>query len=238
MSSNQYQSLRDECYELNMEIPRQKLAIHTWGNVSVLDRNNGVFAIKPSGVSYEALQPDDIVIVDMEGRTVDGSLKPSSDTATHLVLYREFETAAGIVHTHSTYAVGWAQALKPIPIHGTTHADHTIEDIPCTPTMSDEQITGNYEVETGRQIVDHFRRLSLNPSEVEMVLVGSHGPFAWGSSGAKAVYNAVVLEELAKMALITQQINPNCPRLKEALRRKHYERKHGPAAYYGQGVDQ
>ena len=232
--SHMYDELKAECYELNMEIPRRSLALYTWGNVSILDAGKGVFAIKPSGVSYDDLKSRDIVVVDLEGKCVDGHLKPSSDTPTHAVLYREFPGIGGVVHTHSPYAVGWAQALTPIIIQGTTHADHTIEDIPCTPPMSDAQIKGRYEEETGVQIVNHFRTLELNPGETEMVLVGSHGPFAWGKTGARAVYNAVVLEELAKMATITRQANPDAPRLKEALRRKHYERKHGPDAYYGQ----
>ncbi len=230
-----YENLRAECYELNMEIPRRQLAIYTWGNVSVLDKDDGVFAIKPSGVSYDELTVNDIVIVDMAGKIVDGRLNPSSDTATHAVLYRSFEGIGGVVHTHSSYAVGWAQALEPIVIYGTTHADHSVEDIPCTPPMSDQQIKGGYEEETGIQIVNHYRKLGLNPAESEMVLVGSHGPYTWGRTGTKAVYNAVVLEELAKMALVTRQANPNVEPLKEALRRKHYERKHGANAYYGQG---
>jgi L-ribulose-5-phosphate 4-epimerase len=231
---SRYEYLKEECYELNMEIPRRQLAIYTWGNVSIIDRSAGVFAIKPSGVSYENLRAEDIVIVDLDSRTVEGELKPSSDTRTHAVLYRSFENIAGVVHTHSPHAVAWAQALEPITIYGTTHADHTVEDIPCTPPMSDKQIAGDYEEETGNQIVSHFQELKLNPDETEMVLVGSHGPFTWGGSGNKAVYNAVVLEELARMALFTRQLNPGVPRLKESLREKHYQRKHGPGAYYGQ----
>ena len=229
-----YRTLREECWELNMEIPRRSLAIYTWGNVSLLDADRGVFAIKPSGVSYDELRPEDIVIVDLQGATVDGRLNPSSDTATHVVLYREFEGLGVVVHTHSPYAVGWAQAQRPITILGTTHADHTVEDIPCTPPMSDDQIAGSYEEETGLQIVNQFRSLGLDPGETEMVLVGNHGPFTWGKTGAKAVYNAVVVEELARMATITRIANPDAPRLKDSLRRKHYERKHGPDAYYGQ----
>ncbi len=231
---DKYARLKDECYELNMEIPRRQLALYTWGNVSIIDRETGVFAIKPSGVSYENLKADDIVIVNLDSQTVEGKLKPSSDTRTHGVLYRNFENIGGVVHTHSPYAVSWAQALEPITIYGTTHADYTSEDIPCTPPMSDEQIQGNYEEETGNQIISHFGKLALNPDEIEMVLVGSHGPFTWGKTGSKAVYNAVVLEELARMALVTRQLNPSVPRLKETLRQKHYQRKHGPDAYYGQ----
>lgn len=235
--SRSYESLRAECCALNLEIPRRGLAIHTWGNVSVIDRDSGVFAIKPSGVAYDELSPESIVVVDLDGAVVDGDLKPSSDTKTHAVLYRAFATAGGIVHTHSTYAVGWAQALEPIPIYGTTHADHTVQDIPCTPPMADERIEPDYEQETGNQIVEHFAALGLDPAETEMVLVGSHGPFAWGPTAAMALYNAVVLEELARMATITKLANPATARLKESLRRKHYERKHGPDAYYGQGSD-
>lgn len=231
---NSYRQIKFQCYEANMEIPRQRLAVCTFGNVSALDRHAGVFAIKPSGVPYEELKADDMVIVDMNAKIVEGKLKPSTDVKTHALLYRLFEGIGGIVHTHSPHAVGWAQALQAIPIYGTTHADHTVKDIPCTPPMSDEQIQGDYETETGYQIVNHFRQLGLNPAETEMVLVGSHGPFAWGRDTVKAVYNAVVLEELARMALITRQINPDTPRLKESLRCKHYERKHGPGAYYGQ----
>jgi L-ribulose-5-phosphate 4-epimerase len=230
----EYDDLKAECYQLNMEIPRRNLALYTWGNVSVINRRAGVFAIKPSGISYDELKADDIVIVDLESGDFQGTLKPSSDTRTHAVLYRNFESIGGVVHTHSPYAVGWAQALEPITIYGTTHADHTVEDIPCTPPMSDSQIKGDYEEETGHQIISHFQSLKLNPEETEMVLVGSHGPFTWGKDGKKAVYNAVVLEELARMALITRQLNSGVPRLKEALRDKHYQRKHGPGAYYGQ----
>jgi len=229
-----YVELKRECFEANMEVPRQHLAILTWGNVSVIDRRAGVFAIKPSGVPYEEMHPDDIVVVDLDGEMVEGRLRSSSDTLTHMVLYNSFLETGGIVHTHSPYAVGWAQALKPIVIYGTTHADHTVEDIPCTPPMADDQIQGDYEEQTGWQIVSHFQELGLNPLEVEMVLVGSHGPFCWGKTALKAVHNAVVLEEVAKMALITLQVDPETKRLKKTLRDRHYDRKHGPQAYYGQ----
>ena len=229
-----YADLRAECYEVNMEIPRRNLAIYTFGNVSVIDRRAGVFAIKPSGVSYDELRVGDIVICDLDGRRVEGRLNPSSDTPTHAVLYSAFGGIGAVVHTHSPWAVGWAQSLEPLVIYGTTHADHCPGDIPCTPPMSDEAIEGDYEVETGLQIVNHFTEHALHHEETEMILVGSHGPFSWGKTPAKAVYNAVVLEEVAKMALVTRMVNPNTPRLKEALRRKHYQRKHGPEAYYGQ----
>jgi L-ribulose-5-phosphate 4-epimerase len=229
-----YQGIKDECYEANMEIPARNLAIYTFGNVSVVDRAAGVFAIKPSGVSYDELKSSDIVVCDMEGRRVEGTMRPSSDTNTHAVLYAAFDGIGGVVHTHSPYAVGWAQSLESLTIYGTTHADHSAEDIPCTPPMSDEMIQGDYEIETGNQIVQHLEKLGLDPNENPMVLVGSHGPFTWGATAAKAVYNAVVLEEVAKMATVTRIVNPGVPRLKDALRRKHYERKHGPGAYYGQ----
>ena len=227
-----YKELRREAYEANMEIQHQKLAIYTFGNVSALDAAAGVFAIKPSGVPYEELTPEAMVLVDLEGRTVAGDLRPSSDTPTHALLYREFEGIGGITHTHSPHAVAWAQAMEPIPIYGTTHADHLTQEIPCTAVMSSEAIQGDYEIGTGKQILDAFR--DINHREVEMVLVACHGPFAWGASAAKSVYNAAVLEELAKMAYLTRTIRPGTPRLAAALIDKHYQRKHGKDAYYGQ----
>jgi len=229
-----YSDLKERAYTANMEIPRHGLAIFTFGNVSLFEPERGVCAIKPSGVSYDRLAADDIVIVDLDGRVVEGKLRPSSDTPTHCVLYRDFPGLGGIVHTHSTHAVGWAQALTPIPILGTTHADHLIVDVPCTPPMDDSRIQGDYEVETGNQIVSHFRERGLDPAEVEMVLVGCHGPFTWGVTAEKAVYNAVVLEELARMAFVSKMVNPGIGPLKQSLRAKHFERKHGPNAYYGQ----
>ena len=229
-----FAALKREAFDANMEIPARNLAIFTFGNASVLDRARGVLAIKPSGVSYDVLKAEDMVVVDLECHVVDGTLRPSSDTKTHAILYRAFPEIGGVVHTHSPYAVGWAQALTPIPIQGTTHADHTVRDIPCTPPMADDRIQGDYEEETGNQIVRYFRTEGLDPTETEMVLVGSHGPFTWGPTVAKAVYNAVVLEELAKMALVTRLVNPDAPPLKDTLKKKHYERKHGNDAYYGQ----
>jgi L-ribulose-5-phosphate 4-epimerase len=206
--------------------------IYNFGNASGIDREEGIIAIKPSGVLYEALKPEDIVIVDLDGRVVEGSLKPSSDTKTHLVLYKAFPKIGGVVHTHSTYAVAWAQAARPIPVLGTTHADYLHLDIPCTEFMPDDRIQHDYEIETGHQIVTAFTNISYE--EVEMVLVAGHGPFTWGTTPEKAVHNSVILEELAKIALFTLQINPQTNRLKDALIRKHYQRKHGPGAYYGQ----
>jgi L-ribulose-5-phosphate 4-epimerase len=194
----------------------------------------GVFAIKPSGVPYENLSPADMVIVDFEGNTVAGKLRPSSDTKTHAVLYKHWETIGGIVHTHSVYGTAWAQSQRDIPIFGTTHADYNTVNIPCAAPMSDEMIEGDYELETGFQIINCFKERGLDYKEVEMVLVGNHAPFTWGKNADKAVHNSAVLEQIAQMALLTEQINPKAPRLKDALIRKHYERKHGPDSYYGQ----
>ena len=231
---SRYKSLKEEAYLANMEIPAHGLAIHTFGNASACDRDAGVFAIKPSGVPYPSLKPEDMVIVDLDGNKVEGDLNPSSDTNTHALLYRSFPSIGGIAHTHSTYAVAWAQAKRDIPIYGTTHADHLPGDVPCTAVMSDSMIKGDYEVETGNQILQEFERRGLRPEECEMVLVACHGPFTWGGNAAKAVYNSVVLEELAKMALLTEQLAPGLPRLNDALINKHYQRKHGANAYYGQ----
>jgi L-ribulose-5-phosphate 4-epimerase len=232
--SSSYKELKRESYEANMQLDALGLVIYTFGNVSAVDRNNAVFAIKPSGVPYKELKPDDIVIVDYENRVVEGKMRPSSDTRTHSYLYSQWDTIGGIAHTHATYSVAWAQAQRDIPIFGTTHADHLTADIPCAPPMRDELIQGDYEHNTGIQILECFRDKNLSYREVEMVLLGNHGPFSWGSDAAKAVYNSKVLEEVAKMACLTLQINPAAPRLKEALIRKHYERKHGNDAYYGQ----
>jgi len=229
-----YQDIKEQAYLANMQLPKLNLVLFTFGNVSAADRNKGVFAIKPSGVPYDELSIDKMVIVDFEGNTVEGNLRPSSDTKTHAVLYKNWDEIAGIVHTHSTYGTAWAQAQLPIPIYGTTHADHLTVDIPCAPPMDDEMIKGNYEYQTGYQIINHLKDLGLSHKEVEMILVGNHAPFTWGKTADKAVYNSAVLESVAQMALLTQQINPNAPRLKNALIKKHYDRKHGTDAYYGQ----
>ncbi len=230
-----YKTLKEECFEANMQLPKLGLVLFTFGNVSAVDRKTGVFAIKPSGVPYEQLKAEDIVIVDFDARVVEGKMLPSSDTKTHALLYKTWNDIGGITHTHSTYAVAWAQAGKDIPIYGTTHADHTHQDIPCAPLLTDEMIKGDYEYETGNQIIDIFKSKDLSHLEMEMVLLQNHGPFTWGKDAAKSVYNAAVLEEIAKMANLTLQINPNTPKLKESLRMKHFERKHGKDAYYGQG---
>lgn len=229
-----YSHIQEEAYLANMELPKLGLVLFTFGNVSAVDRSKGVFAIKPSGVAYEDLTPAKMVIVDFDGNVVQGDLRPSSDTKTHAVLYKHWDTIGGVVHTHSTYATAWAQSQLDIPIFGTTHADYNTVDIPCAPPMSDEMIKGNYEHETGFQILNCFKERGLDYKEVEMILVGNHAPFTWGKNAHKAVHNSAVLEFIAKTASITLQANPNAPRLKEALKRKHWERKHGPDSYYGQ----
>ena len=231
---SKYQHIKEEAYKANMQLPALGLVLFTFGNVSAADRDMGVFAIKPSGVPYDELTPDSMVIVDFDGKTVKGKLRPSSDTLTHAVLYKHWEKIGGIVHTHSTYATAWAQSQRDIPIFGTTHADYNTVNIPCAPPMSDEMIQGNYEYETGFQVMNCFKEKNLDYKEVEMVLVGNHAPFTWGKNADKAVHNSAVLEAIAKMALLTEQINPSAPRLKDALIKKHFERKHGPDSYYGQ----
>ena len=227
-----YTELKREVYEANMELQRRNLVVYTWGNVSQIDRSKGVIAIKPSGVAYEKLSPDDIVIVDLENNIVEGKLRPSSDTKTHTHLYRHFESIGGVTHTHSTYATAWAQTQQAIPCYGTTHADYAYGEIPCTAVMSDEQIERDYEEETGVQITDCFKTRS--PKEVPMVIVAGHAPFTWGKSGADAVYHAVILEEIARMAYLTKTLQQNTPPLKQGIVDKHYLRKHGKNAYYGQ----
>jgi len=231
---SKYKYLKELVYEANMEIPKEELSIVTFGNVSGIDRAEGVVAIKPSGIPYHKLKVEDIVIVDLDNVVIEGNMRPSSDTRTHTLLYKSFPSIGGVCHTHSTYAVAWAQAMKPIPNLGTTHADHLTSEIPVTAVMSDEMIRRDYEMETGNQILDKFRESSLSPEEVEMVLVACHGPFTWGKDPAKAVYNAIVLEEIARMAFLTLQINPETPSIKQSLIDKHYFRKHGKDAYYGQ----
>ncbi len=243
-----YQSLKEEAFEANIQIPKRGLAIYTWGNVSAFDKDKGVFAIKPSGVPYDTMTVEDIVVVDLDMKKVEGKLNPSSDTPTHAILYKYFENIGGITHTHSPHAVAWAQAGKGIPLLGTTHADHSANDVPCTPLLTKEAVERAYEKETGVLIVDTFLHPEkvgavdywgnplkpLVPSENPMVLVAGHGPFTWGSNADKSVYNAAVLEEVARMAWMTMQINPNWSRLADYVIDKHYQRKHGKNAYYGQ----
>lgn len=229
-----YSDLKKEAYQANMQLPALGLVLFTFGNVSVADRGKGVFAIKPSGIPYKELTPKKMVIVDFEGQLIEGKYRPSSDTQTHAVLYKYWQKIGSIVHTHSTYATAWAQAQREIPIYGTTHADHLTVNIPCAPPMNDDMIQENYEYETGFQILNHFNETKLSYEQVEMILIGNHAPFTWGSNAKKAVYNAAVLEEIAKMAWLTEQINPKSPLLKTSLIQKHFERKHGPDSYYGQ----
>ena len=230
----EYKTLREEAFEANLEIKKQKLAIYTWGNVSAFDDARGVFAIKPSGVDYDKLTPESMVLVDLDGKVVSGNLKPSSDTKTHMVLYREFSGIKGITHTHSPYAVSWAQAKRSVPVFGTTHADHGTEEIPCTDFIGADAVKNNYELETGNLIIATFKNLKLNPSHASMVLAAGHGPFTWGQSAFQSVYNAAVLEEICKMAMLTLTINPLAKPLPDHIIKKHWERKHGSAAYYGQ----
>jgi L-ribulose-5-phosphate 4-epimerase len=227
-----YSELKQAAWEANMELNDRGLVLYTWGNVSQIDRDRGVFAIKPSGVPYETLTADDMVVVDLENNKVEGALNPSSDTRTHTHLYRHFEEIGGVTHTHSTYATAWAQAQQPIPCFGTTHADYAYGEIPCTAIMSNEQIERDYEEETGVQITDAFK--GRKPMETPMVIVAGHAPFTWGKDAAASVYNAVVLEEVAKMACLTKSIDPLRGPLKQEIIDKHYLRKHGKGAYYGQ----
>jgi L-ribulose-5-phosphate 4-epimerase len=229
---SKYDALREEACAANLKIARLKLAILTWGNASAFDPAAGVFAIKPSGLDYCELVPATMVVVDLDGKVVEGSLRPSSDTKTHLVLYRVFEGIRGVCHSHSPYAVAWAQARRSIPCLGTTHADQTAGEIPCTAMISAEALAKDYELGTGELIVETFR--GKKPLEVPMVIVAGHGPFAWGKSAMDAVNCAAALEEVARMAILTYQVNPSVDPLPEHVVRKHYERKHGPGAYYGQ----
>jgi L-ribulose-5-phosphate 4-epimerase len=225
--------LKQLVYEANLDLVRHKLVLFTWGNASAIDRKQGLVAIKPSGVSYDEMTAEHIVIVDLDGKIIDGKYKPSSDTATHLVLYRHFPEIGGVVHTHSTFAAVWAQAQRAIPNIGTTQADYFSREIPCTRSMTEAEIRGDYETETGHVIVECFREQNINPVHVPGVLVSNHGPFTWGKSAADAVHNAVVLEEVAKMAFLTHSLNPMLP-MNPMLIEKHFSRKHGPDAYYGQ----
>lgn len=231
-----YKNLREESFEANMEIKRRSLAIYTWGNVSAFDKAAGVFAIKPSGVSYDALTADSMVVLDLEGKIVWGKLRPSSDTETHRVLYRAFSGIGGITHTHSTFAVAWAQACRNVPVFGTTHADHGAEEIPCAAFLSEAAVKSGYERETGNLIVETLKALDKNPAVMHMILTAGHGPFTWGADAAQAVYHAAVLEEICRMAYLTVQINPGASSLPAHIINKHWERKHGSNAYYGQNT--
>jgi L-ribulose-5-phosphate 4-epimerase len=231
---SKYQQIKEEACAANKQLPGLGLVIFNFGNLSIADRRLGVFAIKPSGVPYDELVPKKIVIVDFDGKTIEGKLRPSSDTQTHAVLYKNWENIGSIVHTHSIYATAWAQARRAIPIYGTTHADHFTGPIPCAPPMADEMIKGNYEYQTGYQIINHLKENKLSYEEIEMILVGNHAPFTWGKNAAKALYNSAVLESIAHMALLTEQIHPGALPLQDSLIKKHFERKHGKDSYYGQ----
>ncbi|MBR6569979.1 MAG: L-ribulose-5-phosphate 4-epimerase [Clostridia bacterium] len=228
------EALKQAVYEANMELPKKGLVTYTWGNVSGIDRETGYVVIKPSGVDYEDLTPDKLVVLDLDGNIVEGNLNPSSDTKTHLELYKAYPELGGIVHTHSPYAVGWAQAGKDIPAYGTTHADYFYGPVPCARHLTPEEVEEDYERNTGKSIIETFTRRNLNPVHVPAVICHSHGPFTWGKSPAQAVYHAVVLEEVAKMALYTVQIAPECDPAPQHIQDKHFMRKHGPNAYYGQ----
>ena len=228
------EELRKQVYEANMELPRRNLVTYTWGNVSGIDRESGLVVIKPSGVEYDELTPENLVVLDLDGNRVEGELNPSSDTKTHLELYKAFPTLGGIVHTHSPYAVAWAQAGRDIPCYGTTHADYFYGAVPCARHLTKEELDEDYEKNTGKIIIDTFTDRGIGPVAVPGVICHSHGPFTWGKDAAQAVYHAVVLEEVAKMALLTRQVNSDAAPAPQYLQDKHYMRKHGPNAYYGQ----
>ena len=226
------EALKEQVWQANLELPKRGLVVYTWGNVSGIDREKGLVVIKPSGVDYDEMKPEDMVVTDLDGNIVEGKLRPSSDLKTHLVLYRNFKAIGGVVHTHSTWATIWAQAGLSIPPLGTTHADYFYGDVPCTRRMTGDEISRDYEEETGNVILEEFR--GLNPSDLPGVLVNNHGPFTWGKDAHNAVHNAVVLEELAKMAYHTIALNPDVMPISQNLLDKHYLRKHGANAYYGQ----
>ena len=228
------EKLKKQVYEANMELPKRGLITYTWGNVSGIDRESGYFVIKPSGVDYDSLKPEDMVVLDLEGNKIEGSYKPSSDTATHLALYRKYPEIGGVVHTHSPEATAWAQAGRSIPLYGTTHADYFYGEIPCARSLTPEEIEEAYEKNTGLVIIETFEERGLNPMFTPGVLCINHGPFTWGKDAAEAVHNAVVLEEVAKMAAKTELINPQVKPVPDCIKDKHFFRKHGANAYYGQ----
>ena len=225
------EELKEKVCSANLDLVKHNLVIFTWGNVSAIDRQNGLVVIKPSGVEYDMMKPSDMVVVNLQGEIVEGNLNPSSDTPTHIEIYKAFPSVGGVVHTHSTYATSWAQARRSIPVVGTTHADYFYGEVPCTRDMTREEVMGEYEKNTGKVIVECFA--GLNPVHTPGVLVANHGPFTWGTSPEEAVYNSVVLEEVARMAFMTSMLNPSMP-MNDLLAEKHFNRKHGKNAYYGQ----
>lgn len=228
------EKLKEQVYLANMELPKRGLVTYTWGNVSGIDREKGLFVIKPSGVDYDLLKPDDMVVMDLQGNKVEGELNPSSDTKTHLVLYNAFPSIGGIVHTHSPYAVAWAQAGEDLPCYGTTHADYFYGSVPCARHLTQAELDEDYERNTGITIVETFKERGIDPKAVPAVLCYSHGPFTWGKDADQAVYHSVVLEECAKMGIFTRVLNPHAAPAPQRMLDKHYLRKHGPNAYYGQ----
>ena len=229
------EELKKQVYEANMELPRRGLITYTWGNVSGIDRESGYFVIKPSGVDYDSLTPDDMVVMDLEGNKIEGRYNPSVDTPTHIELFKAFEEIGGVVHTHSPMAAAWAQAERGIPCYGTTQADYFYGEVPCCRTLTPEEVKENYEKNQGLAIVETFRELGLNPMHYPGVVCSHHGPFTWGKDAAQAVHNAVVLEEVAKMSAWTELINPKVKPAPQYMLDKHFLRKHGKNAYYGQG---
>jgi L-ribulose-5-phosphate 4-epimerase len=225
------ENLKERVCKANLDVVENSLVIHTWGNVSGRDFKSGLIVIKPSGVSYESMRPDDMVVIDIDGKIVEGRYKPSTDTPTHLILYKTYQTIGGIVHTHSSYATSWAQSGRSIPPFGTTHADHYYGAVPCTRLLTDDEIATDYELNTGKVIIETLT--GLNPLTIPSVLVNSHGPFCWGSDAENAVYNAIALEEIARMAFYTVLLGRTEP-INRALLDKHFKRKHGSDAYYGQ----
>ena len=228
------EKLKEEVFKANLELPKKGLVTYTWGNVSGIDREKGLIVIKPSGVDYENMKAEDMVVVDLVGKVVEGKYRPSSDTATHIELYKKYADLGGIVHTHSTFATSWAQSCIDIPALGTTHADYFYGDIPCTRKLTATEIAGEYEIETGNVIIETIENREIKAIEVPGIIVSSHGPFTWGKNPNEAVHNAVVLEEVAKMAYYTVSINPRIKQADKYLQDKHYLRKHGANAYYGQ----
>ena len=228
------EQLKEKVLKANLDLVKNKLVLFTWGNVSEIDRKSGLVVIKPSGVSYENMKSSDLVVVDLNGKVVEGELRPSSDTPTHLEFYKAFPDVGGVTHTHSTFATAWAQAGRAIPFYGTTHADYFYGDIPCARSLTQAEIEGEYEKNTGLAIIEKFTNEKLRPLEVPGVLIKSHGVFAFGKDSDASVYNATVIEEVAKMAYLTEGINPNVQRADRFMMEKHYQRKHGKNAYYGQ----